>query len=144
MRSARGYRFKELAGAESLKRELQSAFPELLVQVVDSGIASNERLLEMIEAQTTEASSTGSPLAKKPEVDLLLRLAGTTQINEAIEKAGAKSGRPFLLIVAGDETRLAGLESTRAAAWDRLPRSELTTEDLARIEKAALLDVERA
>jgi tRNA threonylcarbamoyladenosine modification (KEOPS) complex Cgi121 subunit len=140
----RCYKFGGGAEAETLRRTLRSSFPRILVQVVDSAVVSNERVVEMIGEQTLKASESGSSLAKKAEVDLLLRLAGTTQISEAIEKIGAKPDRPFLVIVAAEEKDLARLETGEGARWERLPSRPLTTGDLTRIEKAALLDVERA
>ena len=44
---------------------------------------------------------TGALLAAKPEVDLLLRLAGTTQIALAIEEAGYRARGPMILVAAG-------------------------------------------
>jgi len=140
----RGYRVGGEALAETLKRKIKNSFPELLVQASDAEAASNERFLEMICAQTAEASSSGSPLARRPEVDLLLRLAGTTQIAEAIKGAGTKRGKPFLMVVAGKEKDITRLESSEATNWERLPRRPLTREELGRIELAALLDAERA
>jgi len=93
----------------------------------------------MLAAQTFQAERSGTLLAKKPEVDLLLRLAGTTQIAKAIRERGAKPGASFLLIVAS-RSGIVGIPGL----LQELPRSLLSDGDLARIERAALLDVARA
>ena len=80
-----------------------------------------------------------SLLAKKAEVDFLLRLAGTTQISKAIKEKGAKAGEPFLLVVASRSA----LGRFRKSDGEELPRAPLTTEELERIEAAALLDATR-
>lgn len=127
------------SGAEcaEVRERCAQANPEAVVQVVDRGCVKNEALVEMLAAQTLRARRDGSLLAKKPEVDLLLRIAGTTQIRDAIEKAGARAGRDCVLVVAGeDRVRLTGLA--------RLPRAELTEEELMSVERASLLDVARS
>lgn len=143
MLSVRGYRVGCGAAANTLKR-INASFPRLLVQALNVDVASNEKFLEMIVAQTSEAASSGSLLARKIEVDLLLRFAGTTQISEAIESAGVRRGEPFMVVVAGSERDIAGVESAVAARWERLPRKPLTDRELERVERAALLDAERA
>jgi tRNA threonylcarbamoyladenosine modification (KEOPS) complex Cgi121 subunit len=144
LKSVRCYKFGEGEQAQRLKKSIGSSFPDLIVQAIDSAAASNERLLEMLGEQTLQAAAGGNPLAKKAEVDLLLRVAGTTQISEAIQKVGVKDGRASLLFVAGEQSDLERLDSTRAAEWERMQSGPLTKEDLERIERAALLDAQRA
>lgn len=129
---------------EPLAQRLRQDNPRLIVQAVNPTAAPNERLVEMICEQTAEARMTGNPLAKKPEVDLLMRLGGTTQIARAIKEVGVKRGEPFVLIVFGDESEILQFESKEAAGWDRVSRRPLATGELSRIEKAALLDALRA
>jgi tRNA threonylcarbamoyladenosine modification (KEOPS) complex Cgi121 subunit len=111
-----------------------------MVQATKGGLAGNEVFVELLAAQTLQAESSGGLLANKPEIDFLLRLAGTTQISRAIREAGAKSGDQFILVVAGRSTirRLSGIDGKE------LPRLELTASELGRIEKAALLNAARA
>lgn len=142
--AVRCYIVGEWVDSKALSQELRKTFPSLLVQTVDPRTATNEMLVDMLAAQTLEAGRSGSPLAKKPEVDLLMRLGGTTQIARAIEDVGAKRGSGFILIVAGAETNLARLGSEHAKDWVRLPRRSLNREELQRIERAALLNAERA
>lgn len=124
---------------EETKRKLQAANRGSVVQTSAVDAASNEFYVEMLAAQTLQAESSGSMLAKKPEIDFLLRLAGTTQISRAIKEKGARPGRPFLVTVAGRSVvrRAAGLPARE------LPRRNLTRGELGRIEKAALLGAER-
>jgi tRNA threonylcarbamoyladenosine modification (KEOPS) complex Cgi121 subunit len=143
-RLARCYKFGGNVSSESMRRSIQEAFPSLLVQTVDQAAVTSERLVEMLGEQTLEASRTGGPLAKKPEVDFLMRLAGTTQIARAIQEVGVKRGSDFLLLVFGDEAEIVKLESKEASHWERLARGQLDKDDLRRVERAALLDAERA
>ena len=141
---ARCYRFNGSVAPEGLRQGIRKAFPGLLVQTVDSAAASNEKLFEMLGEQTLEASRGGGTLAKKPEVDLLLRLGGTAQISRALQEVGTKHGRSFVLVVIGEEADVRGLESAEGSGWERLQRRELDREEMRRIERAALLDAERA
>jgi tRNA threonylcarbamoyladenosine modification (KEOPS) complex Cgi121 subunit len=91
----------------------------------------------MLAAQTLQAEASGSLLAKSAEMDLLLRLAGTSQISRALREKGSSAGRPFLLVVAG-RTKPAEIG---AVSCKELPRRELSKNELRRVEKAALLSV---
>ena len=111
-----------------------------MVQAARGGLAANELFVELVAAQTFQAGSSGALLANKPEIDFLLRLAGTTQISKALKDAGAKSGEPFVLVVAGRgalkrPSDLDGVELTRRG---------LSDEELGKIERAALLNARRA
>ena len=143
-KGARGYRMDPRRDSEALKADVSAAFPGLIVQTADPAVASKESLIEMFAAQTIRAAQTGALLARKAELDLLLRAAGTTQISEAIQKAGARPGQQFLLVVAGEEKDLQALESGKFALGARLPKGELTRDDFVRVEKAALLSAMRA
>jgi len=97
----------------------------------------------MIAAQTLSANGTQNLLAKKPEVDLLLRLAGTSQISRAIEQMGAKKGKPFLLVIAGSGRGLTSL-SVKELGGSELEKRDLSSDELDRIEQAALLNALKA
>jgi tRNA threonylcarbamoyladenosine modification (KEOPS) complex Cgi121 subunit len=122
------------------KRELSLRNPEALVQTAKAGDIDNESFLEMLAAQTLRAQSSGALLAKKPEVDLLLRIAGTAQISKAISRNGSREGNPFLAIVAGRKK----VRAPPGFASYELGRRKLSEKELDRIERAALLDAERA
>jgi len=126
--------------SEELKRRLAASNPGSMVQVIRGSAARNEVFVEMLSAQTLHAELAGSMLAKKPEIDFLLRMAGTTQISRAIGDQGAKAGDQFLLVVAG-RTPPRGTGDLKDL---ELPRMELSAAELRRIEKAALLNAERA
>ena len=136
---ARAYLFGRGESSEDVKRKLASANPGSLVQVAKAGSADNELMVEMLAAQTLRAESSGEMLAKKPEIDLLLRLAGTTQISRAIAARGAVAGERFLAINAARSEVVVPAEFREA----ELPRRELTKADLARVERAALLNAQR-
>ena len=121
--------------------KLVQKHPSLLVQAVRADIAVNEFFVEMLCAETLRAKASHVLLARKPEIDLLLRLASTTQISVAIAKAGAKKGAPFLLIASGDSKTMRSLRVP--SNWKRLPRAALSAAELDRIERAALLNAAR-
>ena len=125
---------------EDARKRFSTGGRSLIVQTVAGETATNEFYIEMLAAQTYGAMETGTMLARRAEVDLLLRLAGTTQISEAIEKAGAKSGEPFLLIVAGGKDDVARAEPELGGIGTRLKRRELDERELGGIEAAALLN----
>ena len=139
MATAKVYLFGRDVSAEGVKQKLASANPGSLVQVTRAGSVSNELLVEMLAAQTFRAESAGDMLAKKPEVDLLLRLAGTTQISKAIKSQGAVAGEEFLAINAGRMVLSTPADFKEA----ELPRTGLTGAELLRIERAALLNAQR-
>jgi tRNA threonylcarbamoyladenosine modification (KEOPS) complex Cgi121 subunit len=128
---------------DSARKTAQAKFPGSIVQAVRADATANGFFVEMIAAQTLRANGTQNLLAKKPEVDLLLRLAGTTQISRAIEQMGAKKGKPFLLVILGPSSGLASL-SVRELGGSELERRELSSDELDRIEQAALLNAQKA
>ena len=131
--------------AEALKREVSRALPHLLVvQVASSDAVRNQAFVELVAWQTVWARSSGSLLAKTPEMDLLLRLSGTSQIAEAIEKAGARKGRRNALILVGNRGQLGHLGGVLPAGASRIKSNPLSKEESARVEDAALLSAARA
>ncbi|MEM0030641.1 MAG: KEOPS complex subunit Cgi121 [Candidatus Nitrosocaldus sp.] len=71
----------------------------IIVQVINAdNIAGLEHLLEVL-AQSLEAERRSCLLAKRVEVDMLLRLACTRQISDAIESVGLKRGRSKAVLV---------------------------------------------
>jgi tRNA threonylcarbamoyladenosine modification (KEOPS) complex Cgi121 subunit len=131
----------EKGSADELKRRLGIRHAGLVVQTVRTEAVSNELLAEMVAAQTLRAAATSNLLAKRREIDLLLRLAGTTQISVAIAKIGARKGEPFVVIVAGERRQMAALREGRE--WTRVPRAELSKDEMERLESAALLNAAR-
>ena len=136
--TARVYRCGSERKPDDLKRGLAGSSKGWVVQTASEHAASNAFFVEMLAAQTLRARASGSLLAKSPEMDLLLRLAGTTQISKAIAEAGSVAGKPFLLILAGEGGRAPG-----AVLGKELPHGPLTEQELQRIERAALLSAEK-
>jgi tRNA threonylcarbamoyladenosine modification (KEOPS) complex Cgi121 subunit len=124
---------------EEAKEEVASLNPGSMVQTASAESAENEFFVEMLAAQTLRAGSVGSLLAKKPEMDFLLRLSGTTQIAGAIKQLGSTKGAPFLLVVAGPRE----IKSSKSLDALELPRRKLSKKELDRIERAALLSAQR-
>jgi hypothetical protein len=75
---------------ERLLSGLRADSRGVIIQVFRMGSPPNPRAVEMIGAQTLAAAKTGSTLAERPELDLLLRLAGTRQIGDAFKRIGYK------------------------------------------------------
>ena len=123
-----------------VRRTVAAKAPGSIVQTVRTDAITNGFYVEMIAAQTLRANGTPNLLARKPEVDLLLRLAGTTQISRAIEKLGARKGKPFLLVVAGPRKELARIV-WKELGGRALAALDLSPDELQRIETAALLNV---
>lgn len=94
----------------------------------------------MIAAQTLQAESSGSLLAKKREIDFVLRMDGTTQISRAIKNQGVQAGAPFIVVIASRSPA----KGVRHFKGTELPKKELTVAELNRVEKAALLNAKRA
>jgi tRNA threonylcarbamoyladenosine modification (KEOPS) complex Cgi121 subunit len=131
------------ADPDTVRKLVEARIPEAIVQAVRADAAANGFFVEMIAAQTLRAKGTQNLLAKKPEVDLLLRLAGTAQISRAIKQIGAKKGRSFLLVIAGPERGLASL-SMKELGGSELEKHDLSSDELDRIEQAALLNALRS
>jgi len=128
---------------EDMKARLLRSFPDLLFQLVDARSGSNERFFRLITAQTLKASADGSLLARKPEVDLLLRLARSTQISEALARVGYKRGEKRILIAAGKKGEVMRLVASGIVEGMRLRSVELSESEWLRVEEAAILSALR-
>ena len=129
---------------EGLLARLRKENPALLIQIFGAGRALNSAAVDMVAAQTLTAVRTGATLAERPELDLLLRLAGTRQIGEAFRRVGYKSGGKRLFLVAASDgsgeamLRLAsGL--SRDVRFKERAMKKLTKADFQMVERAALL-----
>jgi len=130
---------------DQLLAEKRSEHPNAIIQVIGTRSAPNARMVEMVAAQTLMAVKSGAKLAERPELDLLLRLAGTRQIGEAIRRVGYKAKGKRLFLVAASETD-GGLSRLRKEiAKDRrfvvVRGKELASGDLEKVEAAALLAI---
>jgi tRNA threonylcarbamoyladenosine modification (KEOPS) complex Cgi121 subunit len=127
------------AKPNEIRQKLSAMNPRFMVQAARLTPGTNAFFLEMLAAQTLQAESSGSLLAKKPEIDFLLRLAGTTQIAVSIKDAGAREGEAFVVIVAGRSEVNVGTQPVGR----ELPRRKLSRAELDRIERGALLNARR-
>lgn len=125
---------------EEAKTILKASNPGSLAQAVRAPTLKNEVVLEMLAAQTFGALSRGVLLARKPEIDLLLRVAGTTQIADAIKRCGTRPGTSFTLVNAGASE----LKVPEGFSGLELPRRALTKGDRQKVERGALLNTKRA
>jgi tRNA threonylcarbamoyladenosine modification (KEOPS) complex Cgi121 subunit len=129
---------------EALLAETRGKSPGVIVQVVGADNAPNPKAIRLIAAQTLTASKSGATLAEKPELDLLLRLAGTRQIGEAFARVGYKSSAKRYFMVAACEGGGGALRSLRKrlaedGRFREVPLKEMGSEDLDMVERAALL-----
>jgi len=129
---------------EGLLAKMRRKAPKVIIQVFGASGEPNPSAIEMIAAQTLSAARSGSTLADRPELDLLLRLAGTRQIGEAFQRAGYKSRENMLFMVAASEGNAAALRRlSKAVAGDgrfaEVARKKLAKSDLDQVERAALL-----
>ncbi|MBI3859239.1 MAG: hypothetical protein HY296_03225 [Thaumarchaeota archaeon] len=124
-------------------RETRGSGGRVLVQTVKADAGRNEFFFEMLAAQTFAAMESGRLLARKPEVDLLLRIAGTNQITEAVERVGAKRGERYIAVFAGPRAGIGMFARALGSAGRRLSRNPLNAEELDRIERAALLNLSK-
>jgi tRNA threonylcarbamoyladenosine modification (KEOPS) complex Cgi121 subunit len=127
--------------AEDFLARLRRAHPGLLIQLVCARENPSPAAIEMVAAQTIHAKKAGSMLANSPDIDLLLRLAGTSQIGEAFREVGYKRAGPKVLVAAGPGGAVARLQGSlrQDKRLRALKREALTDEDLAVVERAALV-----
>jgi tRNA threonylcarbamoyladenosine modification (KEOPS) complex Cgi121 subunit len=131
---------------EGLLAQLRKENPIVMIQVFGADSAPNTAAVEMVAAQTLTAVKSGATLAERPELDLLLRLAGTRQIGEAFRRAGYKSiGKRLFLVAASDGNggamgRLASALSKDVRFKERA-KKKLGKMDFQMVERAALLAV---
>lgn len=130
---------EEAGGRELIS--IRKRHPGLIVQLLTLRRFPSSRALTMIGEQTLRASRTGSLVASKPEVDLMLRIVGTTQIATAIKKSGYRTKGRKLLVAAGPPSEVASLRKELATSKDYviLESDEMSDDDLAAVERAALL-----
>jgi tRNA threonylcarbamoyladenosine modification (KEOPS) complex Cgi121 subunit len=131
----------ESAEAEPVLLSLRKRHPDLIIQLVRLKEVPESRIIAMIGQQTLRAAETGALLAAKPEVDLLLRLAGTTQIAMAIKESGYRATGEMLLVAAGPARRLSSLRKKLVAdpSYKVLEGDTVSAPGLAMVERAALL-----
>ena len=91
--------------------KLRMKFPNLVIQAISSKFLLNKSHIKKIISLSLLAKKHKTMLSKKLETDILLRFAGTTQINYAIEKAGLNSKSSFCIIAIGKKSLLEKLHN---------------------------------
>ena len=81
-------------------REIQEKFPSLIIQAVEARFIAGFAHARLIMQQSWESRKRGLTYARKPDLDLLLRVALSTQILEALKRVGVPSGTVDLAILA--------------------------------------------
>ena len=90
---------------------MRSKYPHLNIQAINSRFILGVRHAKKILGISLYAQKNNTLLSKKIETDILLRFAGTTQISHAINIAGRKLNRDFLIIAIGKKSTLNRLYS---------------------------------
>ena len=85
---------------------LRSKFPNTSIQIIAGEAVYNLEHLKWSVRQSWLAKNRGVMLAKRVELDLLMRIGAANQISEAIKIAGAKENSPFYIIGIGAESEL--------------------------------------
>ena len=86
--------------------QLRKKFPNLIIQAISSKFLLNKSHIKKIISLSLLAKREKTMLSKKLEIDILLRFAGTTQINYAIENVGLNPKTSFCLVAIGKKNLL--------------------------------------
>ncbi len=86
--------------------DLRRKFPNLIIQAVSSNYILNKSHAQKIIAISLLAKQNNIILSQKIETDILLRFAGTTQINDAIKQVGINNKDDFVIIAIGKKIQL--------------------------------------
>tara|TARA_B100000029_G_scaffold511405_1_gene605364 strand:- start:2684 stop:3460 length:777 start_codon:yes stop_codon:yes gene_type:complete len=86
--------------------ELRILFPKLVIQAVSSRFLLNNSYIKKIISISLTAKKQKIMISKKLETDILLRFAGTTQINQAMKNAGLNPKLNFTLIAIGQKKEI--------------------------------------
>ena len=81
--------------------KIRKKFPDLVIQAISSNYILSKSHAEKIITISNMAKENSTLISKKIDTDILLRFAGTTQIQDAIHKVGIKTGDGFIVITIG-------------------------------------------
>jgi len=81
--------------------KIRKKFPDLVIQAISSNYILSKSHAEKIITISNMAKENSTLISKKIDTDILLRFAGTTQIQDAINKVGIKTGNGFIIITIG-------------------------------------------
>ncbi|MGD0637341.1 MAG: KEOPS complex subunit Cgi121 [Nitrososphaerales archaeon] len=131
----------ESEDADGVLLSLRKRHRTIVIQLVRLRKVPESQAVQMIGQQTLRAAETGALLAAKPEVDLLLRLAGTTQISVAIKESGYRAKGELLLVAAGPARGLSRLRKDLVGdpVYELLEGETVSASGLGLVERAALL-----
>lgn len=104
-------RAKDAAEPKDLLDELRRRFPKLVLQIISDNAVYADEHLKWVARQSWHAKDRAIMLAKKVELDLLMRIAGVAQIADALKVAGAKKGEPFIILGIGEGGEIGSLRS---------------------------------
>ena len=85
---------------------LRKKYPRLIIQAIASRFILSKSHVEKILNLSLQSQKHKILLAKKIETDILMRFACTTQISQAIARAGITPGKDFFLLAIGTKTNL--------------------------------------
>jgi tRNA threonylcarbamoyladenosine modification (KEOPS) complex Cgi121 subunit len=79
-----------LGTVDQVQREIQERYPEVCVQLVDLNQVAGSRYLLLATLNATKSFQSKHPISKTLGMEILLYLAASRQINEAIGKVGLR------------------------------------------------------
>ncbi len=82
---------------------LRKKFPNLVIQGISSNYILSKSHAQKIISISYLAKENHTLISKKIDTDILLRFAGTTQIQDAIERVGIKNNSGFVIIAIGKQ-----------------------------------------
>ena len=82
---------------------VRKKFPNLIIQAISSNYILSKSHAQKIISISHLAKENHTLISKKIDTDILLRFAGTTQIQDAIEKVGIKNGSGFVIVAIGKQ-----------------------------------------
>ena len=94
---------KQKLGAEFLDT-VRKKFPNLVIQAISSNYILSKSHAQKIISISHLAKQNHSLISKRIDTDILLRFAGTTQIQDAIERVGIKKDDGFVIIAIGKQS----------------------------------------
>jgi len=128
-------------GPRELYESLSREFPGIVLQVIPSSLILNGTHAKLLVIQCYEYLKRGIPAAEKPEIDLLLRVAGMDRIDEALRRVLGARGRVCVILGFGRPDDVKKLSEHLRVRGLRGPRS-LPREMRERLFRSAGLDPE--
>lgn len=97
---------------------LRRAFPKVVLQAISKKFIVNKSHIQKILIVSLMAKKQNIMLSKKLETDILMRLAGTTQIAKAISQVGINNKNGFIIIAIGPKSTLEKIHSVLKPQFD--------------------------